>query len=172
MSKITLNKSTGLECLIIGKQKFDADSSGIFNMVLEEVTNILIDELPIHRECRIYGTAMDLLFVRRYAGVVEIITTDDIRSELWDLEITPGFYCNLKELQVSNSKSFNTKIIKNVRRGRDEYKLEYSVEIKASTIIKAFNDAVEFDEFIEDSIGYAYKKGTKYMQSFLKKNPI
>lgn len=172
MNKITLNKSTGLDCLIIGKQKFDADSSGIFKMALEDVTKILIDELPINRECLICNDDIDLIFVRRNAGVVEIVNTEDLHSDLWNLAITTGFYFNLKELQVSNSKSFNPKIIKNEHCGRDEYKFEFSIEVKASTIDKAFAKAVEFDHLIEESISYAYKKGTKYMQSYVKKNPI
>ncbi len=53
MSEIKTNKKTGLEFLIIGKQKFDADNEGIFEMELEDVKKVVINELPLNRKCLI-----------------------------------------------------------------------------------------------------------------------
>ena len=62
MSEIKKNKKTGSEYLLIGKKKFNSDKYGVFEMDLEDVENILIDELPIDRECRVYKN--------RFANVV------------------------------------------------------------------------------------------------------
>ena len=43
MSEIKKNKTTGTEFFEIGKQKFDADKEGIFNMDLVDVKKIMIN---------------------------------------------------------------------------------------------------------------------------------
>ncbi|MBK9097524.1 MAG: hypothetical protein IPM14_05220 [bacterium] len=61
MSEIKINKKTGSEYLLIGKQKLNADKDGVFEMDLEDIQNFSVQELPLNRRCRVYKNRFDTI---------------------------------------------------------------------------------------------------------------
>jgi len=183
MSEIKTNKKTGLEFLLIGKQKFDADKDGIFNMDLAAVKKILINELPLDRKCLIDNSLklsqltspnissspvdIDLIFVRRNAGLVEITISEELYPGDLDLEITPEYFYILKESVLNTHKSLHPKIIKHLCNSEGQVSFEYSIELTSSTIGEAFLKAVNTNTTIENSIGNAVQKGTNCIRLVL-----
>jgi hypothetical protein len=184
MSEIKTNKKTGLEFLLIGKQKFNADKDGTFNMDLAAVKKILINELPLDRKCLIDNSLkfsqltspiisssldeIDLIFVRRNTDLVEIIIAEEVYPNEWDLEITTKYYFTLKESVLITDKSLNPKIIKHDCFSDGQVSFEFSIELTALTIGEAFGKAVKINNSIEDNILNALEKGTNCIQSVLK----
>jgi hypothetical protein len=183
MSEIKTNKKTGLEFLLIGKQKFNADKDGVFNMDLAAVKKILINELPLDRKCLIDNTLklsqltspiispspvdIDLIFVRRNAGLVEITISEELYPGDLDLEITPEYFYILKESVLHTHKSLHPKIIKHLCNSEGQVSFEYSIELTSSTIGEAFLKAVNTNTTIENSIGNAVEKGTNCIRLVL-----
>jgi len=183
MSEIKKNKTTGSEYLLIGKQKFDVDNDGIFNMDLVDVKKTLINELPLDRKCLICNEIkfeeitsstnilspdnINLLFVRRNTGLVEITIAEELYPEDLNLEITTEYFYTLKESVLLTNKSLNPKIIKHVCNPQGQVSFEYSIELTSSTIGKAFAKALNTNTLIENSIGDAVEKGTSCIRSVL-----
>ena len=184
MSEIKKNKTTGSEYLLIGKQKFDVDKDGIFNMDLADVNKISINELPLDRKCLItkdrivfeqmttsnmddWPEEINLLFVRRNTGLVEIIIAEEVYPEGWDIEITTKDFFALKESVLLANKSLNPKIIKHECDSHGQVSFEFSIELTASTIGEAFGKAVKTDTSLECYIMDAVKKGTSCIKSVL-----
>jgi hypothetical protein len=183
MSEIKTNKKTGLEFLIIGKQKFDADNEGIFEMELEDVKKVVINELPLNRKCLIDNIpklsqltspiisssldAIDLIFVRRNTDLVEIIIAEEVYPNEWDLEITTKYYFTLKESVLINDKSLNPKIIKHECFSDGQVSFEFSIELTATTIGEVFRKAVKINNSIEGNILNALEKGTNCIRLVL-----
>jgi hypothetical protein len=183
MSEIKTNKKTGLEFLLIGKQKFDADNEGIFEMELEDVKKILINELPLNRKCLISNIPklsqltspiissstdeIDLIFVRRKQDLVEIIIGEEVYPKEWEIEITTEYFYTLKESVFINDKSLNPKIIKHDCFSDGQVSFEFSIELTATTIGEAFGKAVKINNSIEGDIMNAVEKGMNCIQSVL-----
>lgn len=183
MSEIKTNKKTGLEFLLIGKQKFDADNGGIFEMELEDVKKVVINELPLNRKCLINNIPklsqltspiissspdeIDLIFVRRKQDLVEIIIGEEVYPKEWDLEITTKYFYTLKESVLITIKSHNPKIIKHDCFSDGQVSFEFSIELTASTIGQAFGKAVKINNSIEGNIMNATEKGMNCIRSVL-----
>jgi hypothetical protein len=176
MSKIKKNKTTGLELLLIGKQKFYADNEGIFKMDLADVKKILINELPLDRKCLTCNETkleqltssivtyspdkINLLFVRRNACLVEITIAEVVYPEDLDIEITTKYFCTLRESVLLANKSLNSKIIKHECNSHGQVYFEFSIELTASTIEEAFGKAVKINTSLDGIIMDAVEKGT------------
>jgi hypothetical protein len=183
MSEIKKNKKTGAEYLKIGSKKYDADKDGIFNMDLAAVKKILINELPLDRKCLIDNSLtlsqltspnissspddIDLILVRRNAGLVEITISEELYPGDLDLEITPEYFYILKESVLNTHKSLNPKIIKHECNSQGEVSFEFSIELTASTIREAFVKAVNTNTTIENRIVDAVEKGTNCIRLVL-----
>ena len=182
MSEIKTNKKTGLEFLLIGKQKFDADKDGIFNMDLAAVKKILINELPLDRKCLIDNSLklsqltspnissspvdIDLIFVRRNTDLVEITISEELYPGDLDLEITPDIFTFSKN-SFYTDKSLHPKIIKHLCYSEGQVSFEFSIELTSSTIGEVSLKAVNTNTTIENSIGNAVEKGTNCIRLVL-----
>lgn len=183
MSKIKKNKTTGSESLIIGQQKFDADSCGIFNMDLVDVKKIMINELPLDRKCLICNETefeelkssvinyssddANLLFVRRNTDSVEITLAEEVDPEDFNMEITVEYYYSLKESVLLTNKSLNSQIIKHECNSHGQVSFEFSIELTASTIGEAFGKVVKLNDSLDGMIADAVEKGTNCMKLVL-----
>lgn len=183
MSKIKKNKTTGSESLIIGQQKFDADSCGVFNMDLVDVKKIMINELQLDRKCLICNETefeelkssvinyssddANLLFVRRNTDSVEITLAEEVDPEDFNMEITVEYYYSLKESVLLTNKSLNSQIIKHECNSHGQVSFEFSIELTASTIGEAFGKVVKLNDSLDGMIADAVEKGTNCMKLVL-----
>lgn len=183
MSEVIKNKKDDSEFLIIDKQKFEADKYGSFIMNLDNVKNILIEELPIDRECSICNETsigrlnplikinslkeMDLTFVRRNNGIVEVTFIEEWELSSWPFHITMEFYYILKELVLNNEKSYEAKVIQK-QVGRYGYvHFEFSIELEATTIGEVYEKAIKHNKSIHDKIAHAIEQGTNCIKLVL-----
>jgi hypothetical protein len=152
-------------------------------MDLAAVKKILINELPLDRKCLIDNSLtlsqltspnissspddIDLILVRRNAGLVEITISEELYPGDLDLEITPEYFYILKESVLNTHKSLNPKIIKHECNSQGEVSFEFSIELTASTIREAFVKAVNTNTTIENRIVDAVEKGTNCIRLVL-----
>lgn len=183
MSEVIKNKTTGSESLIIGQQKFDADSCGIFNMDLVDIKKIMTNELPLDRKCLICNETKfeklkssvinyssddaNLLFVRRNSDLVEITIAEEVYPEDLNIEITLEYYYTLKKSVLLSNKSLNSKIIKHECNSHGQVSFEFSIELTASTIGEAFGKVVKLNDSLDGMIADAVEKGTNCIKLVL-----
>ena len=183
MSEIKKNKTTGTEFFEIGKQKFDADKKGIFNMDFADVKKVMINELPLDRKCLICNETKfeelkssvisyspddtNLLFVRRNSDLVEITIADEVYREDLNIEITLEYYYTLKKSVLLSNKSLNSKIIKHECNSHGQVSFEFSIELTASTIGEAFGKVVKLNDSLDGMIADAVEKGTNCIKLVL-----
>ncbi len=179
-----MRKNKKNDSVKIGSKTYIADKDGIFTMDLVDVHKRLIDELPLDRKCLICNETkfedlkspiirfdspdkINLLFVRRNTGLVEIIFAEEVYPGDMDIEITTKYFYSLKESVLLSNRSLNPKIIKHECNSQDQVSFEFSIEITASTIVKAFEKAVNTDTSIVNTIAHAVEKGTNCIRFVL-----
>lgn len=184
MSEIKKNKKTGSEYLLIGKKKFNSDKYGVFEMDLEDVENILIDELPIDRECRVYKNRFDnvipsspniedwpieiiLILERKDTSSIEIFFHDEGYNDLWNLEFTPAYFFKLKHQILMSDSSSKPKIINHTVSSSGEVIFDFSISLTAKTIGELFEHAVEINYSIEYRIAEVIEKTKSFVQIIL-----
>ena len=184
MSEIKKNKKTGSEYLLIGKKKFNSVKYGVFEMDLEDVENILIDELPIDRECRVYKNRFAnvvpsspniedwpiekiLILEHKNTGSFEIFFKDEGYNDLWSMDFTPAYFFELKHQILMSQGSLNPKIIDYSVNSSGEVIFNFSISLTAKTIGELFEHAVEIDYAIEYRIAEVIEKTKSFVQIIL-----
>lgn len=184
MSEIKKNKTTGSEYLLIGKQKFNADKYGVFEMDLEDIEKLLVQELPLDRKCRVYKNRFDniipsssnindwpteiiLILERKDTDLIEIFFHEEGYNNMWDIEFTPAYLYELKQQILNSDGSLNPKIITHNVSSSGDVDFDFSISLSAKTIGELFEHAVEINYSIEDRIVDVIEKTKSFVQIIL-----